>query len=301
MSMTGHPSIALPTTEDVNRWKLELDRVVTEESDMKARHAAEEKALRDRRTRLEKLVMAGAAFVEVTLSESQKPEPAPLSVVAPSSAQTPKPKVARRRQRRKQTSRSRARTWTATILKTLKVAGRGMTYAELKSEMAKTHLGETLSRTDRALYGGVGKLANRGQLVKHNGRLFTPDAYRRFMSDVATGKAVDRPAPPTGNRGSPNKVAIFTFLASRPGGATTAEIVHALLNDPPPGLKISENPTVIYNLLSNLKKRRELMRPGDRYFLPSPDNGAPGPNGPGDPSHHDAGGGTLASSGNGRL
>lgn len=294
MSENETTSVNLPTTDDVRRWLERLDRLKAGEAEMKARHTAEEKVLKMKLTRLDKLIAAASAFVEaeaeVKSEQSPKPHAEELATVHVPSTSTPSAKTGRQRAKNK--------TWTATILKIVKKAGRGMTYGELKEEIAQTHLGETLKRTEKAFYGGIGKLAKNDKIIKHKGRVFTQSVYRQFMEDVTAGRAVDFPTPSSGGE-SPNEIAVERLLSSRPDGATASEIVVSLLVNPPPDLAVTKNRNSIYNLLTRQRKRGKLIRRGNRYYLSAPKDEALGSSEPSATNNHGGGNGGLPSSGGG--
>lgn len=100
---------------------------------------------------------------------------------------------------------------------------------------------------------------------------------------------------------SPNKVAVVRFLKTKANGATTAEIVRHILTDPPSDLAVTKNRNSIYNLLARMRKDEELVRRGDRYYLPRPKDEAPDPEGSSASTvHRDAGrGDPVSTSGNG--
>ncbi len=282
----------LPTREEVLRWQEELERLKEEEAAMKARHAAEERTIRERRTKLNKFVEYGMALVDMDAQS----EPEPISE-GPS-----KPVVTLTRKKLKKLrgrpARKRSKTWNATIKRIVVSSGRGMTYKEVKEEVAKTHLGETLRKTEKAFYGSIGKLSESDEIIKHHGRLYSPKAYHQFMQDVAAGRAIDTPAPSTSGSGeSPNEIAIERFLGGCPDGATTSEILDNLLNNPPADLAVTKNRNSIYNLLVRQRKNGKLIRRGTRYYLPHQENEAPGSQEPSAPDHHGGGNGTSPSSG----
>jgi hypothetical protein len=280
----------------VRRWQEELDRIVAEEAAMKERHSAEERALKARRTKLDRLVAAAQAYVEFENEEDEQLAPEPMSDPIPESQETEAIQP-RRVRRRRRAPRGGGKSWTATILRIVTSVDCGMSYPELKAEVRKTHLGSTLERTDKAFYGAIGKLDARGQAVRHNGRVFSPKAYQQFQADVAAGKIKDEPAGFVAGRESPNETAVRLFLAPRPNGATPAQIVDNLLNNPPVHLAVSKNRNSIYNLIANMRKKDKLIKRGSRYYLPRPKNEAPDPKGSSASSHNGRGNGTSLSSG----
>src|SRR5262249_39070215 len=109
------------------------------------------------------------------------------------------------------------------------------------------------------------------QLVRHNGWLFTPAAHKKFMEDVAAGRAEDV-EPRTRGQHSPVGEAVKAFLQSRPNGATSAEIVQELKKNPELAGTLERNKTHIYNVLSRLVDRdcqvvKGGMKGEQRYFL----------------------------------
>ena len=216
------------------------------------------------------------------MMRAKAPEVTPAASVAPAVKRHRHPK---------------GKTWTATILKIVEKAERGMTYHELKEEIGKTHLGDKLRQTDKAFYSGIWKLVIKGEIVRYRGRAFSPAAYDAFKDDVANGLVDDLPETGASGRRSPNEIAIERFLASRGNGATTKEIVDGLANDPPSDLAVTKNRTTIYNLLSRYKKNNRLIERDGRYFLPSSSNETPGSNEPGATNHNRGGNGTSPSSG----
>ena len=277
-----------PTIEDVHRWETQLASLRAEEAEMKARHEAEEAGLRTKVDRLGNLIAAAAAFVEVGLetaqSSTQTKRPEEAHVETMSAAKTGH-------------RQPRGKTWTATILKVLEKAEHGMTYHELKEEIGKTHLSGRLRETEKAFYSGIWKLNARGKVIRHRGRVFLPTAYENFKTAVNIGLVDDLPETRAPGRRSPNEIAVERFLASRPNGATTREIVDGLVNDPPSDLEVTKNRTSIYNLLSRHKKNKMLIERDGRYFLPSSSNETPGSNEPGVTNNHGGGNGTSPSSG----
>jgi hypothetical protein len=166
--------------------------------------------------------------------------------------------------------------WTATMLQIIRDANRPLTYAELKAETAKTHLGPKLLRTDKSFYGAIAKLETREVAVRHGGRVFAPEVYERYMRDVDAGIVKDEPILNSGSeRVSPTKTAVLQFLGDNVRGARISEIVNNL--EKRPELNVSGNKngkTAVYNLIARLVRRDVLVREGDIITLPRKPNGA---------------------------
>ncbi len=284
MSVPETPTANLPTADDLRHWRRERDRLV-----------AEERAIKRRRAKLDKLIEAGVAFVGYGAKTEEAPNTPPSVEQKPPTFQT---KMSRSRKPR----RPRSKSWVATILRIAKKENRGMTYPELKGELAKTHLGETLQRTDKAFYGGIGKLAERGAIVKHKGRVYTPAAYKRFKLDVEAGLVDDAPAPSSfSGHNSPNKLAVFELLSNRPSGVGMGEIIECLLNNTATRNAVVHNRTPVYNLLGRMTKRGELNKRGRKYYLPVTKVETPNSEESGAPKHHGDRSGTPSSPGNGEF
>jgi hypothetical protein len=166
--------------------------------------------------------------------------------------------------------------WTATMLQIVRDANRPLTYAELKAEIAKTHLGPRLLRTDKSFYGAIGKLETREAAVRHGGRISTPEVYERYMRDVAAGLVKDEPILNSGGeRVSPTKTAVLEFLGDNVRGAKISEIITDLEKRPELNLPGNKNgKTAVYNLIARLVRREVLVREGDLIRLPRKANGA---------------------------
>jgi hypothetical protein len=150
--------------------------------------------------------------------------------------------------------------WTDTILEIVERNSLGVTTSELKVEILNTHLGERLQQTGTAFYGAIKKLKERKKIVSHNGRLYTPSTLSQFIKVTGSQALEDNGS----NRSSPTKDAIIRFL-ERKGSATApaAEIMRMLRQN---GKEI--NNASLYNLLSKMTKRGELVKANGAYTLP---------------------------------
>ena len=266
-------SVGLPTAEDLRQWRKERDRLAAEEHDIKRRKA-----------QLDKLIDAGKAFVgegRRDVSKAQRAAPA-LS----KTAEVPK------------IDRKTGKSWTETMKEIAQSAERALTYQELKEEVGKTHLGKRLRETEAAFYGAIGKLSEKEEIVRYKGHVFSPEAYARFSADLKAGKIPDIKEP-RGSHRSPIRDAIFKLLENYPRGRTTAQIIEVLQKNPDTVEAVKKNKTPVYNLLSRLTKRRDIMKRGKKYQLPPSKNKAPGSEEPGALDRHGDGGGTPSSPGNG--
>ena len=293
---------SLPTRQQVLAWQETYERLEREYEDMKLRHAAEEKTCRDQIGKIAKLVEYGLKLVDLgALPEGgQKIAQESKRPLAGQKSSTAKTHAANSTVHR---PRKGGKSWTATIKRIVAKSEGGISYADLKSEVGETHLGETLKRTEKAFYGGISKLIDKQELVKHKGHLFTAPNYHKFMGAVKSGQVSDLVEPPAfGGRSSPNEIAVERYLATRPDGATTAEIFGDLLANPPSDLEVTKNRNSLYNLLKRQLANEKLVRKGDRYFLPDQKDETPDSvESSVSNVHHGNGGGAPLSTGGGKV
>jgi hypothetical protein len=243
------PDFHFPTRENIAAWKAEAARV---------------KAMLDN---LNNMIRAAEALLSPDVANAD----------GGTEDVQPEPDAPKRRGRQASSTygtRLGAQTWTGTIENILRRVGRGLTHDELRTELAKTHLAKKLEQTDKSFYGAIGKLADRNLIVRHNGRLFAPAIYQRFMKEVAAGRIADEPAPRGGHQ-SPFGEAIRAFLDGRPSGASSSEIISELRKTPEFLDTIDRHKTHAYNVLSRLVDQGELMKGGGRYYR-APNKGGGG-------------------------
>lgn len=168
--------------------------------------------------------------------------------------------------RRVYNSRGEGLTWTGVIKEIVEKSPIGLSHPELREAVRKTPLGERLEASEKSYYGAVGKLADSKLLVRHNGRIYSPEALNQFLRDVAAGKAVDKPVV-TGGQRSPMGEAVKVFLKTREFGAISGEISKELSKSPDFEAAIRKNKTFLYNVLARLIAREEVVKKGERYLL----------------------------------
>jgi len=70
----------------------------------------------------------------------------------------------------------------------------GLAPFEAKAALMQTSFAARLGKSDKGFYHAIERLAERGEIIRHNGRIFSPDAYEKFKKAVASGKIKDDPA-----------------------------------------------------------------------------------------------------------
>jgi hypothetical protein len=218
--------------------------------------AAEERQIERRKRALaQKLIEAGQALGGTIATESPAPRRKRKRRKAFQTmvgfAKKPKDAPARTR---KPTS------WPKVIYDIVHKSPDGVWYGEIKTAVAKTHLGATLERTDKAFYGALGKLDKAGFIVRHNGRAFTKKAYARFRKAVEEGRLTDEPVTPHSGQRSPARDAISQYLQTHPAGAPIAELFTMLERDAGIQFEGKNSKTIVYNLIARLIKRGHLTK-----------------------------------------
>lgn len=135
----------------------------------------------------------------------------------------------------------------------------------VREALAQTEMGDRLKESDKGFYHAISRLSERGEIIKHNGWLFTPAAYLSYMEDVNSGRIED--LPPEAQRPSPMALEIFRFLETN-GPANGGRIVLHLLSRPEFKETLTKSNSGAYNVLSRLVKRTELAKDGPLYKLP---------------------------------
>jgi len=157
-------------------------------------------------------------------------------------------------------------TWMSEISRLLSDERDGMTYEDLRAGINLGPLAERLKQSDKGLYGGVAKLEARGELTKHNGRLFDPDHHADFLRRVAVGLVEDTPHISQQTRPSPMAEAIFSLLVVHPSGVDASEIVKNMKDHPQFSEVVSKNKTSVYNVLKRMIDRDQIRKEGKTYF-----------------------------------
>jgi hypothetical protein len=159
------------------------------------------------------------------------------------------------------------------VYRILSDAGRPISYEELKNEISKTALADKINDIDRPHYGAVQRLKEKGYCVTHNGRIATPENLKKFLEEVAAGRAVDIVVRRMRNRWAD---AVVAFLDTRPEGATSREIYEHLRAIPEfkEGTRNYHN-SYVFTLLSKMhRKLKMLERDNQGRYRPVIGNGA---------------------------
>ncbi|MFH1159258.1 MAG: hypothetical protein V1721_10345 [Pseudomonadota bacterium] len=243
----------LVSEDQINLWQREYVRVTGEIDDLKTKIKSLP-ALEERRKKLEQLI-------EIADSDS---------LALPSAKKKIRKYNLKKSVSEKNTITKRAGkdTWTYTILKIITEANHGLTYREVKEKIRKTSLAKRLESSEQGFYNAILRLADRDEkIVRHNGRLFTPEAYERFQKDVAAGLIKDEKPLHSGHpHRSPMGEAITEYLNKiYPRSVNSKELEKEMMKTPDFHQSLRHK-THLYNVLSRLiHERKEVEKEGKLY------------------------------------
>jgi hypothetical protein len=260
--LNSSPTRVVLTVDDVRQWKAGLLAATAQITELLA--------IRDD---LERKLAAAAMFVDVDAVEAEdlgsvaddsdeslkqiaKISEGPASVALPM-ALPPK----RRRSRT-------GETWSDVVLEGVSAADLGLTYAEMRDFASESSLGKKLEQSDKGYHNAIGRLARSGEIVRQHGRLFTPDAYKRFLEAVDRGEATTTVAQPMAY--SPMGEAILNIVAAHPGELNGKLVITELRRDPEHNATLTPHETGAYNIIARLVRRKHLARRDDGTLLPGP-------------------------------
>lgn len=136
---------------------------------------------------------------------------------------------------------------------------------ELKALLQKTPLAGRINENDKAFYTAIGRLAERGEIIRHNGWLLSPTGYDDYMKAVESGAVKDEPMHPP-SRQSPMGDEIQKIIAGNPG-IESKGIIAKLRSHPEFAAAIDPNTTIAYNIIARLVNRRIVVKRGKQLYL----------------------------------
>lgn len=155
-------------------------------------------------------------------------------------------------------------TFTAAVHEVVRDASEGIAPWEVKRIIGEGPLGVRLDKSDKAFYNAVSRLAGRGSIIRHNGKLFFPEKLESFLERVAAGLAFDKEAkPPTAH--SPMGEAIKAIVAEQPG-VKGGEIIRKLKQNPEFAAALTPHTNGAFNIIARLVSRGQISRVGRDYY-----------------------------------
>ena len=255
MTSSEQPLLPLISTAELQRWRVERDRL---ESVIAKLHGQKEA--------IDRLIAAAEKLVDTTEAGALH------HPIAAAKTEFPKPKLGVRSSGGRK--KPRLLSWTGTILSILDRYDRGASYDQLKEEIGKTRLAGRLAQSDKGFYGGVAKVADRNELVKHKGWLFSRGNFDRLQRAIRDGREDDVEELVTPARGSPMGNEVLRVVRSaHPRGVPTSEVIERLREHPDFGASVRKNATAGYNVLARMVKRGELLKDENKILrLPQDEN-----------------------------
>ncbi|QDX26577.1 hypothetical protein FPZ54_11460 [Sphingomonas suaedae] len=157
-------------------------------------------------------------------------------------------------------------TWKAVVLPAVGEAEMGLTYAELRSAVAASPLGSKLDASDKGYHNAISRLAGDGLIIRDHGRVFTPEAFDRFMAAVERGEASTTVPQPLAH--SPMGEAILRIVSAQPGLLNGKGVIRELKKDPEFNAALTPHETGAFNIIARLVRRGQIVRRDDGLIQP---------------------------------
>lgn len=138
------------------------------------------------------------------------------------------------------------------------VAGRfedGATYEDIREAILKSPLGDKLKKSDKGFYTGLAKLKHRGELVDHNGYVFTPANLAIYQRKVAAGLKTDKSRDPASEKRDSPLYHLILGVISKDPGLSAKDVISRVRQESEQGKALTDNTNSAYNAIARLKKR----------------------------------------------
>lgn len=131
----------------------------------------------------------------------------------------------------------------------------GATYDDIREAILKSPLADKYRKSDKGFYTGLAKLKRRGELVDHNGYVFTPANLEIYRRKVAAGLKPDKSRDPgSEKRDSPVYHLVLEEIAKTPG-LIAKDVIARIRERDERSRTLTENENSVYNAIARLKKR----------------------------------------------
>lgn len=152
-------------------------------------------------------------------------------------------------------------TWPAAITAIVETEPDGISFLQIKRQLAEGEFRERLEKSDKGFYTALAKLDQRNVIVRHKGHAFTPAHFARFEREVKSGVRQDVEAiRPTYERDTPLTTGIIDIIGQSDKPVKGADILKKIVRLPNVGSAIQRNPTGAYNVLSRLVRQGRLIK-----------------------------------------
>lgn len=244
-------------------WRCELNRINGEIASITSTSDAEIAKIRDKavvdvknlnvkRQDLEKLIKAAKPFAPVNFNQEESKNKNNLDY---------QPTVEKRRGRKLGSRNDES--WVAFMHEILEKENRGMLYKELKEALIQTPIATKLSSgKSNTFYTAIDVLVGRNLAVKHNGMLYSKQAF--LDSGLTLNPSTTR-ARVMGKHFMLYE-AIKGFLRTKSLGAARHEILEEMTKDDQCREALRHR-SYIYTVLTNLEKKKEIKKEGETYYI----------------------------------
>lgn len=245
------PKVLL-TLEHVAQWKADLLRNTARIAEL-----GEENALIERR------LAAASVFLDIESVPPASPVKGASEVIEKDLGlfvDEAMPVKARRKRKHK------GPIWADVVLDAVNSAPMGLTYAEMRQVAHNSALGPKLAQSDKGYHNAIGRLARNGEIVREHGRLFTREAYERFMAAVDAGEATTTVPQPFAY--SPMGEAILDIVAKCPATLNGKGVINELRKDAEFNAALTPHETGAHNIIARLVRREQIVRRDDGTLIP---------------------------------
>lgn len=252
----------LLTVADLRRWTTELHDI-----DEQIERLSDERTALARKLNAVSVLFDGIEQAVGDVEDNGEGDSRPSNhepVVVPQSiARSSKLPSGRRRRRR-----ADGPTWVSVILEGIQLSQKGLTYRQMREFAEKSPLSAKLAQSDKGYHNAISRLARDGVIIREHGRLFTPEAYKRFMADVEDGVASTSIPMPFAH--SPMGEGILQIVLKKQG-INGKSVIGELRKNPEFNATLTPHETGAYNIIARLVKRRQIIRRDDGGLIVGPD------------------------------
>jgi hypothetical protein len=159
--------------------------------------------------------------------------------------------------------------WVEAIRTWITAAHSGISYPELRAVIdASPAFSKRFNLSDKGYYNALSRLVGRNELVRHNGRLFSPNAFESYRKAVALGHIEDAPPPISGAYSPMGEAILDIVYRCSNTGVLGKDILQELRNDPEFNAALTPHSTGGYNIIARLVKRHQILRREDGLCFP---------------------------------
>ncbi len=154
-------------------------------------------------------------------------------------------------------------TWVGALGNTLTLSGRGQSHQELLSFIRANYPALSVSNGEKGFYNAVARLADRKELVKHGGLLYSATVIKDMQ---ARGEKLPEAPEHQIRRGSSGEI-VLEVLKAHPNGIAGPDLRKLVAEVPSAPKSLREHGQYIYNILATLMGTGAVVKEGGVYKL----------------------------------